>query len=653
MQVPRLIAAALLLSVFGSEAAVAASDPAYADELVLKARQEALHLTRQWRKLLHYKKDTSNTSEADGEEFFLARDGKTNPQGELAATIRGFFSKAPVPEGKQHPQCRFPARFLWLSKRLAFDPTRLERKRCPRFENFRAKMAAKSVTLVFSSYYLNNPASAFGHTFLRLNKSNSPIQSERHELLDYGINYAANVTVKNALLYAIYGVAGVFQGTFTSLPFYYKVREYSDYESRDLWEYELDFTPEQLELLVAHLWELGSTYFDYFYFTENCSYHILGALEAAAPEYRFTERNPYVVIPSDTVRVVANTPGLVRRVGFRPSARTVFWHRLRALSNNERAALDTVLSERSDGKTLPAAIGDRGHARVLDTAIDFIDYRYGKKLLLADSEPRDTRLQEPEPHPEAAWKRKLLSERAHVPVIAEPLAIEPPLNEMPHVGHAARRFTLMPGHSDRHGPFLGLGMRFALHDLLDPVAGYPEYAQIEFFGGRLRYNFDQRTVWLEDAALFRVTSLTPLNRYHPQLSWRVRLGAETIRDRTCEECLAGLFELGGGATWRPSETVPFSVVGMLEAEVAAAPRFGGSAFRLGAGPALRLKNNFSDKLIASAWSAYRAFALTRVRQGYEYGAEIRNGFSRDVAAGLKATRYPRTWEYAAAFFYYF
>ena len=79
MHVPRLIAAALLLSVFGSEAAVAASDPAYADELVFKARQEALHLTPQWRKLLHYKKDSSRTSEADGEEFFLSKDGKTNP----------------------------------------------------------------------------------------------------------------------------------------------------------------------------------------------------------------------------------------------------------------------------------------------------------------------------------------------------------------------------------------------------------------------------------------------------------------------------------------------------------------------------------------------------------------------------------------------
>ena len=70
---------------------------------------------------------------------------------------------------------------------------------------------------------------------------------------------------------------------FHALPYFYKVREYNDYESRDLWEYDLNLSPRAVAMLVAHLWELGSTYFDYFYLSENCSYHSLAVLGVAEP----------------------------------------------------------------------------------------------------------------------------------------------------------------------------------------------------------------------------------------------------------------------------------------------------------------------------------------------------------------------------------
>ena len=39
-------------------------------------------------------------------------------------------------------------------------------------------------------------------------------------------------------------------------------------------------------MLAAHIFELGSTWFNYYYVDENCSYHILAALEVAAPRLR-------------------------------------------------------------------------------------------------------------------------------------------------------------------------------------------------------------------------------------------------------------------------------------------------------------------------------------------------------------------------------
>jgi hypothetical protein len=54
-------------------------------------------------------------SEADGTEFFNSPQGKTDSEAELAATLGSFFVPlSEVAEGKEHPQCNFPARFKWL-----------------------------------------------------------------------------------------------------------------------------------------------------------------------------------------------------------------------------------------------------------------------------------------------------------------------------------------------------------------------------------------------------------------------------------------------------------------------------------------------------------------------------------------------------------
>ena len=64
-------------------------------------------------------------------------------------------------------------------------------------------------------------------------------------------------------------------------PFYLKTQGYSNLESRDLWDYDLDLTPAQIAFLLKHAWEMGSTYSDYYFFTKNCSYQLLTLLEAA------------------------------------------------------------------------------------------------------------------------------------------------------------------------------------------------------------------------------------------------------------------------------------------------------------------------------------------------------------------------------------
>ncbi|HEX9241652.1 MAG TPA: DUF4105 domain-containing protein, partial [Anaeromyxobacter sp.] len=275
-----LTALALAILATGARAAAAAEPRAaearYLDELLVRARVQGLAEDPGWIRLGHWrKKPTGWISEADGTRFFRSLRGKTDPLAELASTLRGFFEPA-GDDPDAHVQCRFPARLQFLAERLGIDRARLPSPACPKLERFREQTAARSVTLVFSSYYLNNPVSSFGHTFLRLNKAEEARAGKGHELLDMGVDYAAVPDTKNPIAYAVKGLLGAFPGRFSRMAYYYKVRTYADAESRDLWEYDLAMTPDEVRLFVSHLWELGQTYFDYWYLDENCSYHVLG-----------------------------------------------------------------------------------------------------------------------------------------------------------------------------------------------------------------------------------------------------------------------------------------------------------------------------------------------------------------------------------------
>ncbi len=576
-------------------AAAAAEPPvdphASAAELAARARQLRLAEDRQWLRLGHWRARFLGgwESEVDGPAFFLSPRGKVDPASELDATLAGFFAPEPADPAEQHPQCRFPARLAFAVERLGLDPKRLPRRDCPRLAEWWERTRATGVTLVFSSYYMNNPASAFGHTFLRLDRGALLRPGERVELVDQGIDYAAAVDTKNAVLYALEGLLGFFHGEFSARPYFYKVREYADFESRDLWEYELDLSPEAVARLVAHLWELGSTWFDYYYLTENCSYHILGALEAAEPRLELLDHVGKVTIPADTVKALFRNPGLVRAVRYRPSARTTLERRVAPLSPGER---DEVLALAARPATpLPPGLGPAQRARVLDAALDLVDVRLGKAVIRGEPAALDLR-------------QVLLQSRSAVPVASPPLDVRPPEQGGPERGHGSARAGIGGGASREEGGFLLLDWRLALHDLADPPAGFSPATRLEFLGTRLRWwaRGDGGRLRLDEALLVAASSMTPLDRLDPRISWKVRAGAERVRDRGCPGCVAGGLEVGGGATLGAG---PLALMLTADAELRAAPDLqgaGGSAFRPGVGPgaALRLLGGERAALLASA-----------------------------------------------------
>ncbi|MFX4232194.1 DUF4105 domain-containing protein, partial [Aliarcobacter butzleri] len=61
-------------------------------------------------------------------------------------------------------------------------------------------------------------------------------------------------------------------------PYYEKIKEYNNLVQRDVWEYDLNLSQEEINKLVLHTWVLKDSYANYYFFKENCSYNVLWLL---------------------------------------------------------------------------------------------------------------------------------------------------------------------------------------------------------------------------------------------------------------------------------------------------------------------------------------------------------------------------------------
>ncbi|MCB0370155.1 MAG: DUF4105 domain-containing protein, partial [Bdellovibrionales bacterium] len=238
---------------------------AYKEQVI----NQKLFADPQWLKLGHYHQSSEGhyLSKIQG-NFFISPDGNTNPLSELIVTIETFINN-PM------SQCKYPARFKWLKQKLQIDQ---ESYHCSELASWKKKLGAKEIYIVFAAGDLNNPGSSFGHTFIRLHNPNSS-----SELLDYGVNFAAYTENDSGALYALKGLFGFYKGSYSMLPYHQKIREYTNLEGRDLWEYKLDLSPDEVDFIIDHLLELDGSYSYYYFSDENCSYQILELLNIVRP----------------------------------------------------------------------------------------------------------------------------------------------------------------------------------------------------------------------------------------------------------------------------------------------------------------------------------------------------------------------------------
>ena len=555
---------------------VAAADETYLDFLKQRAREVSLAQSKPWQVLLHYaphRLDFKSKGEVDGVEggvFYLAAEGKQDPLAELDATLESF-ARTDV-HGDDHPQCRYVARYRYLKEVLKFDESKLHEESCPRFNEWFHSLNPGRITVIFPAAYLNNPSSMFGHTLMRIDPAE---QSEAERLTSYGVNFGANTGESQGILFAVKGIFGGYSGGFSVAPYYVKVVEYSDIENRDIWEYELNLSQDEIYRLVYHLWELRGANFDYYFFDENCSYHLLSLIENARPETELRRKVSSWVIPVDTIREILKLEGILKRAVFRPSSKKVLDYRLSLLSSEEKLIAKALGEHRAGAIEKLQELSDSNRPTVLDAAIDYLSYRTYKNSDLLEQE--------------GEYQFELLNERSRLPVEASPPSTPAP--PRPDLGHLTNRFSLGAGTENRKA-YYDLSIRPAYHDLLDPESGYAPGAQIQFLGLNFRQQ-EEQGFKLERFDLLDILSLSPWDEIFQGFSWRVSTGAKRERFGENQRYLSGNFDLGAGLTFKPSTgTTLFAMIGP---QVFYSEQLS-ERYSLGVGPTVGLYTDLCDKL---------------------------------------------------------
>ena len=609
---------------------------AYLQELVQRANAAALYDQRYWHLLLHYRRTIGGgyESEADEAGFFLAPKGKTDPKAELQATLARFFSTELVGRSRQPARCAFIARYHWLKAALAIDESRLPPEPCERFHAWLRELNPASITLVFPSAYMNNPSSMFGHLLLRIDQRG---QTEQTRILAYTVNYSADVTTNNGIVFAVLGVAGGFKGYFSTHPYYVKAKEYGDFENRDIWEYRLNLTEDQVERLLMHTWEMGNASFDYFFFKENCAYQILSLLDVADPDLHLTDRFWLYTFPSDGVRMIAEKPGLVKEIIFRPSRSTKIRRGRQVLSGDEKMWLGKIIADPSLAQSEPFTImPPERQALVLDVASDYLLYRVA-------TEGNDaTSYQE--------RNKAVLIARSKLKVPSVPVALTP-VTGPPEQGHNVMRAGLGLGWHEREF-FNELNFRLAFHDLFDPEYGYTPDAQIEAMDVALRHYARSDHTRLERFTLVNIVSLSPMDALFKSPSWKVSTGLETIEHNQCRFCRIGNLNTGIGAAaesfWLKREV--YFGFAELASEYG---RVFNSNYRLGGGATLGTLVDITERWKVGVSGTYLQFPLGEKSHEWRVSAQQRYALHKNFAVRFEFNQRARTQEYLLNLHAYF
>lgn len=456
---------------------------AYSSQII-EAELLAFSTSKQWLRLLYFEKSGSGfKSIVRGDKFFLSKSGRTSPLDELNKSIKYFSNQ-------KKDQCLFPARNLILNKRW---PKLVKMTNCLAFDKWKNGLDAGELFLIFSSAYPNNPASMFGHTFLRFNRNRKSQSDTAKEYLGYSLAYQARTNPNdNAFMYTFKGLLGGYNAYVNIMPYYMDIGVYNNSESRDLWEYPISLTSFQKDLLVSHLWELSvSGVFDYYFFDENCSTFMVRTLEAIKLDWDIKSINDLFVVPQVVLKEIVSL-SKIKSPKQRVSIQKKIYNELNSFTDQQNTQFKKILKSSENVNII-------NDVKVLDTAIDYWKFKNYK------SHTNLSKVQQ-------GIMYETLSKRATLPK-TKLNKVETQRSQAPHLAHDISRIELGLLKDE-----LQLGYRYGFHDFGDYALGHDDKAYFSFFEPKL--SIKKNNTYLNSFKFVDILSLQDFYFALPQISWR-------------------------------------------------------------------------------------------------------------------------------------
>lgn len=445
-----------------------------------------------------------------------------DPLSELESTLNAFAA-APLANPDQHAQCQFPARLQWLKTRLRGHPAFRADVKCPAFEKWTQSGNVSSLSVIYATGYLGNPASYYGHTLLKFNFGD---EQGKAGLMDVSLNYGAILEGKDddMLSYLIKCLIGGYEGGFSHIRFYFHEHNYGDIELRNLWEYRLDLPQESVRLVVAHAWEVLGKRYTYYFFRHNCAYRMTELLEIV-DGLKLTPDIPPWVIPQSIVQILSGTQyrgkPLLAEVIHHPSRQSRFYEKYLSLSADESSALKNLVYKKysfTDSQFQEMPLPSK--QAILDTLLDYYQF-IGVPLDRAPDEIKQS-------------YAITLATRYQLPPGTPPVRA---LNSVaPQDGYPPGWVQVGWQHNELLGNTLSVRIRPAYYDVLDTDSSHVLNAALSMFD--IQINAGERKTYIGKLDVINVESANPGLSGLPGDSgtaWKLRLGGEQLR-LWCNNC---------------------------------------------------------------------------------------------------------------------
>lgn len=491
-----------------------------------------LSLDETWLRLLHYQGGVLGGAKSaiHSPEFFLAPQGNTDAAAELSATVRALHE--PVVQGREddHAACRFPARRQWLETRIPGLRNELQsvlkNVNCPAFVEWGDPGDIDSISLMFANGYLGNPASYYGHLFLKFNSK----KSGQSYLLDKTENFGAlDVKGDNPAQYIVKALVGGYDGGFSQIDFFYHDATYTENEFRDLWEYRLDLRPEEVRFLLGHAWEIHRKRYTYYFFHDNCAFRVAEVLELLKDVKAVPTSAPWI-IPQEVVQVVAgqsrNGKPLVKERRLHPSRQSRLYQGFKALNSEQQALVQSIAMQKitlNDPSVKSQNEADQ--ARMVDTLLDYYQFISGSTDAAGEKKLPD------------AYFTMLSARFGLPPAVMAPKLAAADEKDAPDVGHSAGWVQIGLGNQEGAGAVQTIRIRPAYYDDLDSDAAQAPWSGLSM--GDLTLERQSEAVQVKKLDFVAINSNRPSVTGLPGdggTGWTARMGMEK-QSLACTECL--------------------------------------------------------------------------------------------------------------------